>query len=195
MNLALFDFDGTITNRDTMLDFNKYVNGKSNHAKALTFTLPSFLLYKIGILKSDIPKVRYLKSSFKGKTAEELVSLAQAYYNEMSSEIVRPGALKALNEHIEKGDRVIIVTGGCKLWVEPFATSWNVELIASEMLFENGICSAKLTGPNNVAHEKVVRIKNHLDPSQYDSIIAYGDTRNDKAMLDFADQSHYRIFE
>jgi phosphatidylglycerophosphatase C len=195
VNLALFDFDGTITNRDTMLDFNKFVNGKSNHTRALALTLPSFVLYKLGLLRSDIPKVRYLKSSFKGKTAQELSTSAQAYCKEMSSEIVRPDALRKLKDHLEKGDRVIIVTGGCKVWVEPFAKLWNVELIASEMNFEKGICTGMLTGPNNVAEEKVVRIKSHLGTTQYDSIIAYGDTSNDNAMLAFADQGHYRKFQ
>jgi len=47
MNLALFDFDGTITRKDSMLEFLKYAVGQKNYYLGLFRLSPGLLAYNI----------------------------------------------------------------------------------------------------------------------------------------------------
>ncbi|MCZ6166669.1 hypothetical protein O6B35_01880 [Campylobacter ureolyticus] len=49
-------------------------------------------------------------------------------------------------------------------------------------------------GKNCYAKEKVRRIKETFDLSKFDKIIAYGDSRGDKEMIEFADEGYYKFF-
>ena len=56
MNLALFDFDGTITEQDTYTKFLFYVTPKRRLIMTLLLASPFIALYKLGLLK---PLKRY----------------------------------------------------------------------------------------------------------------------------------------
>ena len=43
--------------------------------------------------------------------------------------------------------------------------------------------------------EKVNRIRQEYDLSQWDFIYAYGDSRGDQEMLDLADERYYKFFK
>lgn len=192
--LVLFDFDGTLTRKDTMREFDKFVNKKTTHPFRLAYTLPSFLLYKAGILKSEIPKNIFLRLSLKGKPASRLRENAKDFLELIESRLLRAEAMAALNHHIEQGDVVAIVTGSCSLWTEPFASKYHLSLIASDLLYANNICTGKLDGLNNVGAIKVVNIQSRFNLADFDHIIAYGDSSLDREMLELADEAYYREF-
>jgi len=41
----------------------------------------------------------------------------------------------------------------------------------------------------------VRRVREAYDTDAFERVIAYGDSRGDKEMLEFADEAHYRVFE
>ena len=45
MNLALFDFDGTITNRDSFIDFIKFAKGNLKFFQGFMILSPILILY------------------------------------------------------------------------------------------------------------------------------------------------------
>jgi phosphoserine phosphatase len=69
-----------------------------------------------------------------------------------------------------------------------------LELIASRLEVSGGKVTGKILGKNCHGDEKVVRIKEVYDLTNYNIIAAYGDTGGDKPMLELADQAHYRPF-
>ena len=54
--IAAFDFDGTITTKDTLFDFVKFHVGSKNFYKGLIFLSPILILYKLGFIRNDIAK-------------------------------------------------------------------------------------------------------------------------------------------
>jgi hypothetical protein len=62
--LALFDFDGTITNKDSLLHFTAYAKGKTSLNMGLIILSPLIILNKIGIVSSQLVKNKFLTYFF-----------------------------------------------------------------------------------------------------------------------------------
>ena len=75
-----------------------------------------------------------------------------------------------------------------------FAKDNRMELIVTELEVKDGCYTGKIKGKNCLGPQKVVRIKEKYDLSDFDEIFAYGDTSGDKEMLEIADKKHYRYF-
>lgn len=54
--LAIFDFDNTITTKDTLRDFIKYYSGKNNYYIGLIYCSWTILLYLLKIIKNQKAK-------------------------------------------------------------------------------------------------------------------------------------------
>ena len=195
MKLVLFDFDGTLTTADSMLEFSKLLNGTGRHNWYIFRTLPGYVLYKLGLAQSELPKNQFLRRAFGGKPHAELLEEAKNFHIILMSKYLNSEAIKCFEDHIIARDKVVIVTGGCELWIDLFAQAYRVDVIASKLAYADGICLGKLDGPNNIGAEKVNRIKLRYQLTDYSEIIAYGDTRNDEDMLALADVGHYRKFQ
>jgi phosphatidylglycerophosphatase C len=57
---------------------------------------------------------------------------------------------------------------------------------------KDGRVTGRFLTKNCSGKEKVRRIAERYDLESFDHIYAYGDTPGDKAMLDLADEKHYR---
>ncbi len=186
MNLALFDFDGTITKKDSFLDFLKY-SFPAGQVWRSTFALLHWLAgYKIGLVSVNRAKEKVLIRFFKGLPAEQLEQMGEKYALEALPRIIRKSSLAKIEEHIQNGDQVVIVTASVTQYVKPFASKLGVSLLSTEMEVRNGILTGKLEGKNCRGAEKARRIKAAYNLSEYASIYAYGDTKGDREMLSLA---------
>ena len=66
MNLALFDFDGTLTSKDSLPDFIQYAVGKPTYYFGLLLLSPVLFSYLIGIIRNDVAKKKLIGRYFKG---------------------------------------------------------------------------------------------------------------------------------
>jgi phosphatidylglycerophosphatase C len=99
-----------------------------------------------------------------------------------------------LQWHRSQGHRILIVTASLEVWLKPWCTEINVELIATKMECENGLVTGEFGSKNCHGQEKVNRIKAVLEIAQYTSIYAYGDSTGDTEMLALADIAEYKPF-
>ena len=65
--IAAFDFDGTITTKDTLFDFIKFYVGNKNLFKGLIFLSPILVLYKLGFIRNDIAKQKLFAYFFNNR--------------------------------------------------------------------------------------------------------------------------------
>jgi phosphatidylglycerophosphatase C len=192
-HLALFDFDGTLTNADSSLKFLAFVSGRAYFFKMLL--LSPILIAFILRLKRTVPaKEQVFKSFFRGRTVEELDAIGARFAKELVPGFIRPDALKKLNEHRANGDRIVVVSASAELWLKHWVESENLELIATKLEVVDGKYTGKLNGENCRGPGKVVRIIDHLDVKAYSEIHAYGDTSGDTEMLAIATHPNYRVF-
>ncbi len=191
--LYCFDFDGTLTNKDTMFLFLRFYNRKKYTQQFLKF-IPVFTLLKLKLVKPETVKKSFIASILKGETKENLALESQKFFDEYYPEIIRENALDFINAIDFTKTTCFMVTASLDIWTKPFADQFNMKLLATRAEYKNGIFTGNFIGKNCNGKEKVNRIKKELPKVKYDKSIAFGDSTGDLPMLNWADESHYRFF-
>ena len=193
-NIAFFDFDGTITKKDSLIDFIRFVVGDIKFFFGFVFLIPMLILFKLKIINNNRAKEILLSYFFKGWSEAKFVELTNSYSLNNINKILRPQALERINWHKKQDHRIVVVTASIDHWILPWCEQNNLDLIATKLEIKNGKISGKYLGKNCYGIEKVNRIKELYDLSKYNKIYAYGDSKGDKEMLALADESFYKTF-
>lgn len=194
MKLALFDFDGTVSHKDSMVDFIQYLVGKRRYYSGLVKQSPMLLSYLLKRISNSEAKQALMAHYFSDYPTREFETLAQAYSEQRLPHIIRPKALQRIQWHQAQKHRVVIVSASVEDWLTSWTEHINVELIASQLDKSKDHITGYLQGHNCHGMEKVRRIKHHLKLADYTHIYAYGDSTGDKEMLALADEAHYKPF-
>ena len=188
--IAFFDFDGTLTYRDTFWEFHAAHFGRCRLTRALSAMFLSALA-SLDFERAQL-KDAFLRSLWAGTSAESYRLAAENYARGPLEKNLRPLAVRVFLNHIERGDDVWIVTASMRDWVAFWADRYGIPVIGTEFEVENGILTGRLATPNCRGREKVVRIRQAIDLSGYSKVFAYGDSRGDREMLALADEAVYR---
>jgi phosphatidylglycerophosphatase C len=192
--LALFDFDGTITTRDTLVEFIIFTEGRLRFYQGLLVLSPVLLLYKLRIIPSQKAKEMLLSFFFRGMELSLFQTRCAAFVKTKLPDLLRRKALAKIWDHQTKGDRIIIVSASPENWVGEWATHCGLEFIATRLEVNNGALTGKIQGKNCSGIEKVNRIRGYLNLSNFNAIHAYGDTTADWPMLNLASKVNYKPF-
>ena len=175
--LVAFDFDGTLTVKDSFMAFLRWRAGAVGYAFGMIRLLPAAIAYlfhrKRGVIKAAAVKV-----FLKGVPRERLEKDAKAFAEYIAPVIFRPDALATWRRWRAKGARPVIVTASPDVLVAPFA----------------GRVTGALLGQNCRGAEKVNRLR-AIFGEDMQLAAAYGDTAGDHEMLRMAHEKGYRIFK
>ncbi len=180
--LALFDFDGTISSKDSFLYFLRYTHTVPQSLFNVLRVFPQLVAYKLGMISNEKAKQKLFASFYKGVTIGQFDAWAKGFLPQMNS-FIKPKALKQLREHQEQGDRVIVVSAGFDRILRYWCEQEGVELLATCIETRDGIITGSFSGRNCYGPEKVNRVNAHLALSDYEDIYAYGDSRGDLEMI------------
>lgn len=192
--LALFDFDGTITSKDSMLEFLKFSVGKTRYMIIMALFSPLIIYYIYFKKDGENAKRMLLAFLFKGKSKATLSELGQTFAGNVIPGILFGQAMNAIEEHKKQGHRIVVISASLDIWLEPWAHKEKVELICTRLEFSSGRFTGRFATPNCNGEEKVRRILAHLDIGQYSPVYAYGNSSGDKPMLALADYKFFRHF-
>ena len=191
--LYLFDFDGTLTYKDTMFLFLRFYNPQKYFWNFIKH-IPLFILVKLHLANAEGVKKSFIADILKNQREVTIQKKAQEFFDEFYPKIIRENALEFI-ENIDKDNtESFLVSASLDIWAIPFAEKMGMKLIATEAKFKDGVYTGQFNTKNNNGLEKVNRIKKEMEGSKFDKIIAFGDTSGDKPMLSFAHESHYRFF-
>lgn len=187
--VTVFDFDGTLTLKDSMMSIIIFQRGKSGLIWALLRELHLLVLMFMGLYSNQKAKERLLTHCFGGMKEQEFEDFCHKFA-ESHRNILNPATLSKLQEAKERGDEVFIITASPVSWVGRFIE--GITVLGSHMEVKDGIITGKLVGLNCYGEEKVQRllrkmpeIKQHREDYY---ITAYGDSRGDREMLAFANE-------
>lgn len=192
--IAFFDFDGTITTRDTLLEFIKFAKGKWAFYSGFLYNIFYLIAYKIKLISNQEAKEKVLSYFFKDMDLIEFDKLSEAFSKKKLPSIIRHGAEKEIARLQQGNFVVVIVSASPENWIRHWCKERNLILIASELEVINGKVSGKISGKNCHGEEKVRRILEKYVLKEYDEIYAYGDTKGDLPMLGLATKSFYQPF-
>ena len=192
--IAFFDFDGTVTDRDSFLDFIAFYWGRSRFYRGLLRLLPALLAYKLKLIPNWRAKEKVITYFFKDTPMAEFQRRCDQYAVQRIPHIVRSKALRAIEEHLEQGHAVYIVSASPENWLKAWCQRNGMKLIATRLEIKEGKLTGKLAGKNCYGPEKAERIHQEIILNDYHSIYCYGDSRGDKEMLALANFPYYRPF-
>jgi len=191
--LYCFDFDGTITYKDTMFMYLKFYDSTKYRLQFIKH-VPLFILLKLKLAETEKVKKSFIGSILKGQTQEKIEKKSKEFFEKHYPNIVRENALDFINNMDRNNTQSLLVTASLDIWAKPFADALKMQLVSTRAEFKNGVFTGNFIGKNCNGKEKLNRIKEQIDNSKYDKIIAFGDTSGDKYMLKWANEGHYQFF-
>jgi HAD superfamily hydrolase (TIGR01490 family) len=194
-NLALFDFDGTISKKDSMREFLKFYYGNKGVYKAYLANAHWLTLMFVGLIDKGEVKEKIWIYLFNNILQKEFENKAHFFSTEILPTFLYQQAIEKITEHRNRGDRLIIVSASAEEWLKPWCQLHKIELIATQLEKKDGKLTGKMASKNCKGPEKIRRIKELLDFNDYQSIYAYGDSDGDKEMLSIATFPFYRKFK
>ena len=190
--ILFFDFDGTLTTKDTLLEFILYSCGKVRFLLGFLLYSPLLVFMKFGLYPNWKVKQHVFSYFFAGMKLESFNSQCRKFAIDCRY-LLRPEAVKEMETAMTQGIKVYVVSASIDNWVQPFFKFAKV--LGTQIEVIDGILTGRFISPNCYGIEKVRRIKQVLtEPRSHYYIIAYGDSRGDKEMLDYADETHFRPF-
>lgn len=192
--LVLFDFDGTLTSRDSFADFLLFSRGYCFFIIGAILLLPVLIGYKCRLISNQTAKEKVLKFFFKGWPKKEFKKNAIHYAQERLPKLLKAEAVDRLKWHLKRKHTVFIVSASLEEYLEPWAEPYKIPVIGSQLEYINEKVTGNLEGKNCHGAEKVHRIKQHIDLKNYREIYAYGDSRGDREMLLLADHGFYKRY-
>ncbi len=193
-DIAFFDFDGTITTKDTMLEFLRFLVGKLKYNCYMLILTPVFFALKVKLISNHQAKEIMLSFFIGGRKLEEIQISGNTFCKNILPALIRSKALETIKLHQSKQVEVVIVSASAEYWLKNWCDEYGLILIATRLSIENGKLTGKISGQNCYGFEKVERIKSSFKLDNYENIFCYGDTKGDLPMLSLATKSFYKPF-
>lgn len=189
-----FDFDGTLTTRDTLLEFIRYVRGSVRLLGGLLLYSPLLVLMKLHLADNGKVKERVFSHFFGGMGLDEFDRLC-CDFSATHLGLLRPQGIKRVRECLAQGNRVIVVSASIDNWVKPFFSQpglEGVEVEGTHIEVADGKVTGRFTTPNCYGAEKVNRLRQAVGDTPCEE--AYGDSRGDRELLAYARKGMYKPF-
>ncbi len=192
--LSVFDFDGTLTYRDSFVPFLLHAfGGRIFAAKMLRMALPS-LSYLCGKLSRDELKATLISVFLTGTPVAWLEEQASAYCTAKWQRLMRPQGLAEVNAQLGQGAHVTLCSASPALVLKPFAARLGVQLIGTELEVVGGVLTGRMVGGNCRRKQKVARLKSVYGALELYNLRAWGDSTGDEHLLAAAQEPHWRAF-
>ncbi len=187
--VALFDFDGTLTRRDSLLPFLRHCVGTACFARRIAPQLPSLLGLLAGLVPNDVAKQRVLAAFFAGWPMARLEALGASFARDVVPGLLRPSARDTLHRHLDQGHRCYLVSASLEVYLRPWSLREGLAgTLATQLeVSPAGLLTGRIQGRNVYGPEKVARIRAALPRQAIE--FAYGDSKGDLEMLALARQA------
>lgn len=192
--IVAFDFDGTLTIRDSFTSFLKWRAGPVRWLTGLVQMVPAVFAY-LGDRDRGRIKVASVREFLMGADRKSLEAEAERFAAEIWPRFMRPDALATWEDWRRRGAHRVIVTASPETTVAPFARRLGAEnLIGTRLAFDaQDRVAGSFVGGNCRGEEKMSRLR-AVYGDDMTLTAAYGDTSGDAEMIAAAAEKGYRVF-
>jgi len=192
--IVAFDFDGTLTIRDSFTAFLRWRAGAADWAVGLVKMAPALTAY-IGDRDRGRIKAASVREFLRDVERTALEAEAERYADQVWGRFMRPDALACWKAWGEKGAHRVIVTASPETTVAPFARRLGAEgLLGTQLMFDaQDRVTGAFAGENCRGEEKVRRLRAAYGDDMT-LAAAYGDTSGDTEMIAIAEEKGFRVF-
>jgi phosphatidylglycerophosphatase C len=194
--VAAFDFDGTLTRRDTLFPFLLYVAGPAKFSWKILLLLATLTGYALGLIRNDKAKIKVLTRFLANMQVDALQLQALQFDEQKLPSLLRSEAMQRLEWHRKQGHRCVVVSASLEIYLRPWASKAGFDDILGSRLetLADGRTTGNLLGENCFGAEKMRRLETLLGSRDGYTLYAYGDSRGDKELLSAADYPFYKKF-
>ena len=196
--IAAFDFDGTLTQRDTFMPFLARGLGWPRFLLALFNCSPWLAAFALRLIPNHVAKQKLMLATLKNKTTTELDDWTDRWLANDFPGQLQDWTMTRLAEHQQAGHCCVMVSASPDIYLKRVAQHLNFEaLICTQMAVIDGRLTGEMKTPNCHGEQKVLRLHAWMRErfgagSGAQIMYAYGDTAGDKPMLRMATHGFYR---
>ena len=195
MKVHAFDFDGTLTRRDTLVEFIRYVKGDKEFLKCFLRYSPQLVAMKVGLYPNWKVKRQVFSYCFAGMK-EEVFNDFSTRFAQAKSSLMRPAGVEKIRSLLQDDCQVVVVSASVENWVRPFFGDLSdaIQFLCTRVEVKDGVLTGRFLTKNCFGKEKVARLRTLYPARRAIELTAYGDSRGDREMLDYANEGYYRPF-
>jgi phosphatidylglycerophosphatase C len=190
--VAAFDFDGTLSRRDSLGPFLELVCGRAQLYRSMAVRAPVLAGIAMGIGDRDAEKERLVGRMLAGRAAGDVREAGRAYARSLAEgDALRPDMLERVAWHRAEGHEIVIVSASLDVYLEPLAPLLGVDAVLCTRLGvgPDDLVNGLLEGGNVRGPEKVRRVRSWLGGDAVE-LWAYGDSAGDRELLAEADHPY-----
>lgn len=191
-----FDFDGTLTTKDTLLEFIRFAKGSGQMFRGFLLFSPLLILMKLHLFPNWKVKQKIFSYFFKGMKIDDFNALCTRFA-ERNQHLLRPAGIEKVRQAIaEEHTTVLIISASIDNWVRPFfdENDKKIQVLGTQIETKEGRLTGQFTSKNCYGEGKVNRLTALYPHREAYYLIAFGDSRGDKELLAFADKAYYKPF-
>jgi phosphatidylglycerophosphatase C len=195
--VAAFDFDGTLSVRDTLVPFLARVGGRRRFAQVAAQLGLLGARRRVDVRDRDEVKAEMVRRLFIGRDEAELRRQGEIYARDLLANQLNPMVLRRLEQHRDAGHEVLFVSASLVYYLDPLARELGLQgVLAVEPAVEQGRLTGELTRPNVRAEQKALRLREWLGqrptgPLHEAEVWGYGNSSGDHALLRLADHAYW----
>lgn len=189
--MICFDFDGTLTSRNTFLQLLIDAGGWQNMAVNMLKESPALLLTALGLKDKGVMKEQLFRRFFEWWTEEKFNSLCE-FSAKKNKHLLRPDMMQRLENAVSKGEQVVVATSSFEPLVREFLKDYpQVDVISTPLDIYQGRLSGRFKSPLCAGMEKVRRLLEKYPDKRTYNLVVYASTKENTELLDLADEGHY----
>lgn len=186
MDLVLFDFDKTLTTKDSFIEFLKYTTSPLKYYKNLFLLSPWILAYILTIIDSKKLKNKFLSQFFNGYNEKSLKNIGKEFSKNHLPKILNNSVYEQLKSYVKEKHHVVIVSASLDIWLKPWTIKHQVDLICTKAFFQDNIFKGKIKGQNVRKEVKQKLVLEKYDLSCFKNIIVFGNKNLDEYLFKLA---------
>lgn len=191
-----FDFDGTLTTKDTLIEFIRFAKGSRQMLFGFLLFSPLLILMKLCLYPNWKAKQKMFSYFFKGMNVDDFNALCRSFAQQ-NVQLLRPKGKEKIRMILEDEQAIVLViSASIDNWVRPFFDEIDkkVLVLGTQVEIKENYLTGCFTTKNCYGVEKVNRLR-VLYPHREDyNLIAFGDSKGDKELLAYADEAYYKPF-
>ncbi len=196
--VAAFDFDGTVSRRDTLVPFvTRFAGANRSAVGSIGTGWDALVRRRFAARDRDAVKEHMIRRLLTGRDARDLDRAAGVYATRLIDGALRPEMVDEIRRHVAAGHETLFVSASLANYLRPIARYLGMtDVIAVELEVSDGVVSGTMVGPNVRAAEKAVRLRRWLGaptegPLEGLELWAYGNSSGDLDLLALADHAYW----
>lgn len=187
--IVAFDFDGTLTKKDSFLEFIKFSKGRMKFYINLPVMAFLWVAFKLNLIKRDKAKEMVFGIFFKGMPLSKFDSYCNLF-SQRIDDFLRKQSIETIKNYSGNDSKVIIISASIENWIQPWALKNGIKTVLGTKVAvdSKGLLTGEFSSKNCRRIEKVNRLLIQFPNRNEYKLIAFGNSLGDKELIKFADE-------